>query len=147
MMPLPVTPQPIFHLDKDGKIRDDVAVKTKESGYQPDGEYFPSMIPVRCFGCKSVGILEFVNGFNIKDGDSLMAGKPVKAVCFRCQSEQEMIPLTVTDKDAADLPHLYKIRQALEYAAKRGWKVGPSSVILPVEKLKQKERLSNNDPA
>lgn len=141
-MPLPI---PIHYVDKDSTVRTDVAVKQAEkpSGYRATTEYHPTMVPVKCRECRSVGIAEFVNGFNLRDGDKLMAGKPIVGLCLRCRKETELVPILIDKPEkATGIKMLYDIRRALEEAVRRGERLGPSGMIWPLERVKlYEERL------
>lgn len=144
-MPLPPTPQPLLpvtFVDDKGAVKNK-AVKTKESGYAPTPEYHPTMVMVKCHGCGSVGVYEFVDGFDLKTGDDLMAGKPVKGFCFRCRGERDMVPLKLSEADAKQYRHLYNIQRALEAAVKQGRRIPANALILPVELQKKREQVQN----
>ena len=142
-MPLP--PTPINYLDQDG-VEKTAVVKgaEKPSGYKPSTDYHPTMEVVKCASCNSVGVAEFVNGFNLREGDALMDGKPIRGTCFRCRKTTELIPLkNLVKQDEAGIRHLYRIRQTLEEMAKRGQSLGPSGMIYPIEKLREYEQRGN----
>jgi hypothetical protein len=148
-MPLPI---PIHYVDADQNKRTKVLVEKKPSGYQPTPEYHPTMKPVKCSGCGGVGIVEFVNGFDLKKGDALMEGKNIRGVCHgKCGGRGvEFIPISrfLSKEEEKGIVNLYRISAAMDYAAKQGYKIGPDSLIMPVEKIKEHERrLAENHPA
>lgn len=142
-MPLP--PTPIHYLDQDG-FEKTAVVKgdEKPSGYRPTESYHPTMQVVKCSSCNSIGVAEFVNGFDLKAGDKLMAGRPIRGTCFRCRKTTELVPLkNLVRQEEAGIKHLYKIRQTLEEMARRGQSLGPSGMIYPIEKLREYEQRGN----
>jgi hypothetical protein len=138
-MPLPVR---IGYLSEDGTEKT-VSVKSSEkpSGYTPTVDYHPTHVVVKCRECKGVGIAEFVNGFNFKDGDKLMAGRPIRGICFRCKKETELVPLTkLSPEKDGEIKHLYNIQQALDEATKRGEPIDPNAVIWPLARIRAYEK-------
>ncbi len=138
-MPLPGS---IGFLDKDGfERRAPLKPGKRPSGYKPTADYHPTHIVVKCRTCRSVGIAEFEGGFDLKTGDRLMEGKPIRGLCHRCAKETELVPLKPDHPDnTAELRHLFNIRKALEEAARRGESVGSSGVVWPLERVKAYER-------
>lgn len=136
-MPLPFR---MGYLDSDNK-QAEVAIKTPEkpSGYVPTPEYNPTRVIVRCGGCKAVGIAEFVNGFNLKEGDRLMAGKPIIGLCFRCKKETELIPIKLSPGKDHEMRMLYDIQRSLDEATRRGEPINPNGVIWPLARIKAYE--------
>lgn len=128
-MPLPVTKEKFFFIDKDSTVREDAEVKVKDTGYAPDKEYYPTMRAVKCSRCGTVGHLCFDGGFNIKLGDRVMDGKPVPGVCFKCNKRTEMVPLPVNHPDQAELRHYYNIQKSLDFYRERGVKMGSKTVL------------------
>ncbi len=136
-MPLPTK---ILFVDKENTIQQQT-VKTKESGYRATPGYHPTMKVVKCAGCGGVGICEFVNGFNLRDGDRLMEGKPIRGACLRCQSEQDLVPITLKPSDEREYKVLYGIQQALDEAARRGETAqGGCPVIWPLARVLKREQ-------
>lgn len=45
-----------------------------------------------CSGCGMQAAMTFPNGFDVKDGDKALQGKPVKAICPRCEKLTEFLP-------------------------------------------------------
>ena len=144
-MGVPIGISRIAFVDKDKNIRNDVAVKVKESGYRPTVEYHPTRKAVRCKECGGVGIAEFLNGFNLKDGDRLMEGKPIRGMCVKCGKETELVPLAPHLKKSEEgIRHLYNVQRALDEYTKRGATIHSGSILLPPEKIKQLEERAND---
>lgn len=136
---------PLHFVDANQNQRTKVVVETKKpSGYAATPEYHPTMKPVKCSGCGGIGIVEFVNGFDLKKGDRLMEGKTISGVCHgKCGGKEvEFIPISrfLSKEEEKGIAHLYKVSAALDYAAKKGYKVGDNALVLPVEKLKEYEK-------
>jgi hypothetical protein len=139
---------PIHYVDANQDKKTKVLVETKKpSGYEPTPEYHPTMKAVKCSGCGGVGIVEFVNGFDLKKGDALMEGKNITGVCHgKCGGRAvEFIPISrfLAPHEEKEIQHLYKIAAALDYASKQNYRVGDNSLILPVGKLKEYEKRIN----
>lgn len=118
-----------------------VGVRTgKTQAPPPTTQYYPTMQVVRCSGCSGVGIAEFVNGFSYREGDRLMDGKPIRGVCFRCQREVELVPIKLSPSDGGQLRLLYQIQQSLDEAVRRGERLGPTSILWPLARVKEYER-------
>lgn len=136
---------PIHFVDANQDQKTKVLVETKRpSGYVPEPDYHPTMKPVKCSGCGGIGIVEFVNGFDLKKGDALMDGKNITGICHgKCGGrEVEFVPISrfLSKSEEKEIAHLYKIAAALDYASKQGYRVGENSLILPVGKLKEHEK-------
>jgi hypothetical protein len=133
-MPLPFK---LGYLKDDGR-QAEVAIKTpqRDSGYAPSAEYNPTRVVVKCATCKSVGIAEFVNGFNLKEGDRLMAGKPIMGLCFRCNKETELIPLPASKERDREFRTLYDVQRSLDAMGERGMKIDQNGTIIPFGRLK-----------
>jgi hypothetical protein len=133
-MPLPFR---VGFLDK-GNREAEVAIKTpeKKSGYEPTPEYNPTRVIVKCRECKAVGIAEFVNGFNMKDGDKLMAGRPILGICFRCRKETELVPIKLAPGKDHEMRMLYDIQRSLDESTRRGEPIDPRGVIWPLARIK-----------
>ena len=116
-----------------------IKVPEKKSGYVPTPEYNPTRVIVKCFKCKSVGIAEFVNGFNLKEGDRLMAGKPIRGLCFRCKKETELVPIKLSPGKDHEMRMLYDIQRSLDEATRRGDPIDPNGVIWPLARIKAYE--------
>lgn len=137
-MPLPVA---INYLDSTSTEQSAIVQAKKDSGYRPDPTYYPTMKVVRCKVCETVGVAEFVGGFNLKAGDNLMAGRPIRGLCFRCRKETELVPLEPhLKKEEAGVIHLYRIQQTLDEMVKRGESPGPSGIIWPIARVLDRER-------
>lgn len=137
-MPVPV---PVSFVDAESDVRVAGVRPGKDSGYRPDPTYYPTMKAVRCGTCGTVGVAEFVNGFNLKEADKLMAGRPIKGLCLKCNTMRELVPLEPNlKKDEAGIQHLYRIQQALDEHVRRGERLAPSGLILPLAKRLDNER-------
>jgi hypothetical protein len=90
-----------FEYVKDGlPVTDYVRVKKDPSSvYVPTGDYHPTALIGMCSGCRTVGNVEFPNGFDFKAGDRIMDKKLTKLFCLNCQRETEFIPYA----DSCDL--------------------------------------------
>lgn len=129
-MPLPQPAWPIRFIDQAGTFRQDVSVRARDSGYAPTPAYYPTMRLVRCLECRTVGAAEFPNGFNLKDGDRLQAGKPITGLCLRCNRQTELVPVPT---DERRLKLYYDFQRALDETVRRGERVGPDAIIWPLE--------------
>jgi hypothetical protein len=72
---------------------------TKGDEYKPKKGYVPTARVVACVPCqlagrKTIGTLDFPQGFSEKTGDRIMDSKPVDAFCPRCNKVVEMRPLS-----------------------------------------------------
>lgn len=96
---------------------------------------------VRCGDCKKIGFVQFSEGFNFKKADRIMNEKPICGNCGYCgKIGVELIPVPkLTASDRKEFAHLVNIQETLEYAAERGWEVGPRNAIMPVARLKMYE--------
>jgi hypothetical protein len=128
-MPLPTTREKVFYIDKDSQIKDDQVVRTKDTGYAPSDDYYPTMRACKCSGCGTIGHMTFDNGFSIRLGDRIMDGKPIPGRCYRCNKTTEMVPLPVNDPNNADLRHYYNIQKSLDFYRKRGMQLASNSVL------------------
>lgn len=142
-MPLPKTPVPIHFIDRDQNLRSDVAVRTRESGYKPTTEYFPTMQLVRCKMCMTVGVCEFANGFNLKDGDRIMSGKVITGLCLRCNKQTELVPVPTSEAKQRELRLYYQVQESLKEAVRRGERLSPNGMVWPLERIKEWERWKN----
>jgi hypothetical protein len=106
----------------------------------PEDDYYPTYRAVRCLQCKTVGVAEFVNGFNLKDGDRLMDGKPIIGVCLRCQVETELIPIPMDESMRKEVKLLYDVQESLREAARRGEKLGPGATVWPMARVRAYEQ-------
>lgn len=128
-MPLPVTKEKIFFIDKDKNIRSDQEIKVKDTGYKPDKHYYPTMRAVKCSVCGTVGCLEFDGGFNLKLGDRVMHGKPIPGRCYLCNKTTELVPLPVDAPEQAELKHYYNIQKSLNFYRDRGIRMNAGSIL------------------
>lgn len=132
---------PVHFIDADKNIVENVGLKTKDSGYRADPTYHPTYKVIRCGTCKTVGVACFPNGFNLKDGDKLMAGRPIRGTCFQCGKQTELIPLEANLKHLEpELVHLFRIQETLEEMAKRGERLHPTGLIWPMARKLEHER-------
>ena len=136
-MGLPSTPVSADFI-RDGEIKREV-VKRKENGYAPTVEYFPTMRVVRCSKCGLVGVCEFLGGMNLKEGDRLMEGKPIRGECKQCGKAVDLVPLPVDDPEFKQAKHAFEMQRALDLMVANGRALGPSGQLIPVAKLKQYE--------
>jgi hypothetical protein len=117
-----------------------IRLTSREASHAPPAtpEYHPTYIPIRCGRCKAVGICEFEGGFNLKEGDALMAGKVIMGTCRGCGQKTEFIPIpNMTERDKRELFLLYDVKRSLELYVQRGWpakNVYPAGRILAYEK-------------
>lgn len=141
-MGLPSTPVSIEFINKDGEIKR-ATVNRKETGYAPAPEYFPSMRVVKCSMCDLVGVCEFKGGMNLKEGDRLMEGKPIRGECMKCGKMVDLIPLPIDDPDNQKLKLYYDMQKALDRNVQVGRALAPSGQLMPTAKLKQYENWRN----
>ena len=104
--------------------------------YQPTREYHPTMVPVKCSACGAYGICEFMGGFNLRDGDRLMAGKPIPGICKNPACPQfnrqvDLVPIKLDPKERRDLAMDHGIREALAAHVERGVPVAANGTVIP----------------
>ncbi len=138
-MPLPKTPVSVHYLDKNSEIQETV-IERRETGYQAEDQYYPTMRAVRCGSCKEVGVVEFKGGLNLKEGDRLMDGKSIHGTCMKCGKRTEFIPLPVNDQSEAKVRLYYQIQESLKEAVRRGERLGPTGMVWPLERVLEWER-------
>lgn len=138
-MPLPTTKESLYFVDRSGDVRTDVQIKLKDTGYKPTPDYYPTMRAVKCYSCGAVGALEFHNGFNLKSGDRVMAGKPIGGYCPRCVKWTELVPLPVDDPNTREVRLYYQLQEALNEALRRGQRLTGSSIVWPLARIKSLE--------
>ncbi len=141
-MPLPKTAVDIHFLDKDSKIKEGTFTR-KETGYKADKEYYPTMRLVKCSKCGEVGACEFLGGMNLKEGDRLMDGKPIRGTCLKCNKTTDLVPLPVDKQNPKDMQLYYQIQEALKEAVARGESLGSTGMIWPLERVREWERHVN----
>jgi hypothetical protein len=133
----------IGYIDAESTIRD-ATIRTSDKrspAPPPEPDYFPTYRAVRCLECKTVGVAEFVNGFNLRDGDRLMDGKPIVGLCLRCRKETELIPIPMDAALEKEVKLLYDVQRALQEAAKRGERpVGPDGIVWPLARIEAYEQ-------
>ena len=136
-MPLGVK---VTHVDDQQRVQERIVTsKEGDSGYKPDPDYHPTMKLVKCSGCQGVGIVEFVGGFNLKEGDALMGGRPIKGACFKCRRVTEMVPLDLSPKEEKEYKMLYDIQRSVDAAVKNGETL-KSGLLVPIGVRKKYER-------
>lgn len=133
-MPLPIR---LHYVDQNNQQKA-VAIKPseKEKAPEPTPEYNPTRVIVKCRECKAVGIAEFMNGFNLRDGDRLMAGKPITGLCFKCRKETELVPIKLAKNEDRELRVLYDIQRSLDEATRRGDPIPENGMIWPLARIK-----------
>lgn len=146
-MPLPRTHVNIHFLDKDSTVVEDTVFTKRETGYKPSSEYYPTMRLVKCSVCGEVGAAEFLGGLNIKEGDRLMNGRPIRGTCLKCNKQVELVPLPTDDPQNKKLKLYYDIQRSLDEAVRRGEKLGPSGTIWPLARILEYERWKNGQAA
>lgn len=135
-MPLPPRKESLYYVDRHGDVRTDGQIKVKDSGYTPTKEYYPTMRAVKCIACGLVGSLEFHNGFNLKSGDRVMNGKPIRGTCPRCAKTVELYPLPVNDPATKEVRLYYDIQKSLDTAVARGEKLTGTSIVWPMARVR-----------
>jgi len=146
---------PFSFIDKNGALKTAGVhqVEEKKQGPLPTAEYHPTFKLVRCGSCQTLGVAEFVNGFNYADADKLMDGKVIHGSCLKCNKTVELVPVPVKNKDQVEgiLKTFYEVQAALTEAAKRGQKIGPNGILWPLARIQEYERkqreLENQNPA
>ena len=137
-MPMPL---PVHFLDEDKNVVENVGLKTKDSGYRADPTYHPTYKAIRCKECKMLGVACFPNGFNLKDGDRLMAGRPIRGLCLHCGKQTELIPLEPSLKHLEPgIIHAYRIQESLEDMANKGERLDPTGMIWPMARRQEHDR-------
>lgn len=140
-MPLPRTKVDVHFVDKDSNIVSETVTR-KETGYEASAEYYPTMRVVKCSRCNSVGVAEFKGGMNLKEGDRLMDGKPIRGTCFKCGKKVDLVPLPVDDPECKQTLLYYQMQRTLEDKVRRGEKL-TSDIVLPIDRRLERERQQN----
>lgn len=82
-----------FTYVKDGlPVTEYVQVKKEASFLElPNADYHPTAIIVMCScpGCRTIGTLEFPNGFDFKTGDRVMEKKTIRGMCLNCRTGKD----------------------------------------------------------
>ena len=138
-MPLPKTPVSVHYLDKNSQVQETV-IERRETGYQPDEQYYPTMRLVKCGSCNEVGVVEFKGGLNLKEGDRLMDGKSIYGTCMKCGKRAEFVPLPVNDQNEQKVRLYYQIQEALTEAVRRGERLGPTGMVWPLARVLEWEK-------
>ena len=138
-MPIPRTRVDVRFVDKDANITKETVTR-KETGYEASKEYYPTMRVVKCSRCNGVGVAEFLGGMNLKEGDRLMDGKPIRGTCYKCGKKVNLVPLPVDDPEHKQALLYYQMQRTLDEHVKRGEKLPSNSTILPVDRLLDRER-------
>ncbi len=146
-MPLPKTPVNIHFLNKDSEIVEDVTFQRRETGYEPTAAYAPTMRAVKCSKCGEIGVCEFLGGLNLKEADRVMAGKPIRGTCLKCNKTVDLVPLPVNDPENEKVRLYYQIQRSLDEATRRGEKLGPNGMIWPIERVQEWERWKRGEAA
>jgi hypothetical protein len=137
-MPLPAR---FDFVDKDRNIVSADVRTGRPSGYEATPEYHPTMVVVRCAGCRNVGVAEFVNGFNLADGDKLMQKRTTPGFCMHCRAEVELVPIpNLSESDSKQYKALYDIQRTLEHLAKSGQRMQSNALIWPLARLREYQR-------
>lgn len=138
-MPLPTTKERIYFIDKDGNQRTDATFVNKDVGYRPDKDYYPTMKAGKCSKCGAVGCITFKNGFNLRLGDRVMAGKPIPGECPRCGKGTEFVPLPVDDPRQKELSLYYHLQKSLNAYVERGMQIDSRYALQPAGRIKRWE--------
>mgnify|MGYP001612199687 CR=1 FL=1 len=140
-MPLPRTKVDVHFVDKDSNIVKQTVSK-KETGYEATPEYYPTMRVVKCSGCGQVGVCEFLGGMNLKEGDRLMDGKPIRGTCHKCGKRVDLVPLPTDDPQFKKAIVYYQMQRTLDAKVARGEKL-TSDIIVPIDRVLDRERQAN----
>lgn len=146
-MPLPAKPVRFSYIDKDQEVKTDAIVRTRGTGYKPTTEYHPTMRLVKCSKCGTVGVCEFEGSFNLKAGDRIMNGKPISGTCMKCNKVVELVPLPTNETQQSALRLYYQVQESLNEAVRRGEKLGPTSMVWPLERIREWEKWKNGQAA
>ncbi len=138
-MPLPITKERIYFVDKDGNQRTDATFLNKDTGYKPTREYYPTMRAGKCSKCGAVGCIAFKKGFNLKLGDRVMAGKPIPGECPRCGKGTEFVPLPVDAPENKEISLYYHIQKSLDAYVERGMEIDARFALQPAGRIKRWE--------
>lgn len=138
-MPLPTTKERIYFIDKDGNQRTDATFLNKDTGYTPTRDYYPTMRAGKCSRCGMVGNIAFNNGFNLRLGDRVMAGKPIPGQCPKCGKGTEFVPLPVDSPEQKELTHYYNIQRSLNAYVERGMHFDNRFTLQPEGRIKRWE--------
>jgi hypothetical protein len=86
----------VNYVDNQGTPKTEyVKQNPKKSVFTSNSGYHPTAIIGACSVCKTVGTIEFPQGFDFTTGDNVMTGHKVKVFCLRCRRETEFIPAKV----------------------------------------------------
>lgn len=125
-------------VDRNRNIRTAVVKPGRDSGYRPDPDYHPTYRVVRCSICGNIGHAIFQNGFNLRDGDRLMAGKGIAGECWHCNRQDvELIPVPVSALQQKEFTHLAKIQEALDTAIQNGEPIPDNAIIWPKARVQK----------
>jgi hypothetical protein len=129
-MPLNV---PISFIAKNSEVKT-AHLPSKPSGYKPTEEYHPTMRLVKCVKCNTVGVAEFLGGFDLRAGDRLMDGKAIQGTCLRCGGVSDLMPLPTSPENEKAIQIYYKIQRTLDAYRRMGWSA--NRPLIPIEKLR-----------
>lgn len=112
-------------------------VEAKPGDYRPTDDYYPTRIIVKCSGCGGVGVAEFPGGFNLREGDKLMAGRSIRGICFSCQRETDLVPLKeMAEKSKKELFHLYDLQRTIDLYRRENGDIPRVGVMIPYARAK-----------
>lgn len=135
-MPLPLR---VNFIDPGGSEKT-VYVKAKEpkpGDYRPTEDYYPTRVIVKCHGCGGVGVAEFPGGFNLREGDKLMAGRTVRGICYSCRRETDLVPVKdIAEKEKKGLFHLYDLQRTIDLYRRENGDIPSVGVMLPYARAK-----------
>lgn len=138
-MPLPTTKERIYFIDKDGNQRADATFQQKDTGYTPTPDYYPTMRAGKCSKCGAVGCIAFKNGFNLRLGDRVMAGKPIPGECPRCGKGTEFVPLPVDAPENKEISIYYHLQRSLNAYVERGIPLDTTKTLQPLGRILRME--------
>lgn len=137
-MPLP---RSLHILNADGEAQKvTIAPPKRDVGFTPTPDYNPTRKVVACSVCKSTGIAEFYAGFDLQAADSLMAGRPIRGMCFRCRKEVELVPLALTEQQHEEYVLQYQIQKTLDEYTRRRWPIPSNGSVIPHGRIQHYER-------
>jgi hypothetical protein len=140
---------PRLHPETFSRLQRTPAEVEPKDHYQPTREYNPTMLAAKCALCKRVGLIEFRGGFNLREGDRIMEGRPIRGTCGICGKHTVLVPIKMTEDMRKNAWVQHGIDEALRYHQETGRAIPDDGIIMPKGRLEayDKWRASPGGPA